>query len=57
MHEMKKKQQEVNRVKQQMKKSVGEKGLTNAKNSFEVFHIFHNQSDKKDVNSPTKNDS
>jgi hypothetical protein len=40
-----------------MKKSVGEKGLTNAKNSFEVFHIFHNQSDKKDVNSPTKNDS
>ena len=37
MHEIKKKEQEVNRVKEQMKKSVGEKSHVQAKNSFEVF--------------------
>jgi hypothetical protein len=37
MHEIKKKEQEVNRIKEQMKKSVGEKSTISAKNSFEVF--------------------
>ena len=37
MHEIKKKEQEVNRIKEQMKKSVGEKTHSQAKNSFEVF--------------------
>ena len=34
LHEIKKKEQEVNRIKEQMKKSVGEKSITTAKNSF-----------------------
>lgn len=42
LHEIKKKQQEVNRVKEQMKKSVCEKGSTNTKNSFQVYNLFHN---------------
>ena len=37
LHEIKKKEQEVNRVKEQMKKSVGERALIQAKNSFEIF--------------------
>ena len=37
LHEIKKKEQEVNRVKEQMKKSVGEKSLVQAKNSFEIY--------------------
>lgn len=36
IHEIKKKQQQVHRIKEQMKKSVGEK-IMSAKNSFEVF--------------------
>ena len=40
MHEIKKKEQEVNRVKEQMKKSVGEKSLVQAKNSIEVFEAL-----------------
>ena len=36
LHEIKKKEQEIHRVREQMKKSVGEKGLT-VQNSFEVF--------------------
>lgn len=37
LHEIKKKEQEVNKVKEQMKKSVGEKTNSQAKNSFEIF--------------------
>lgn len=37
LHEIKKKEQEVNKVKEQMKKSVGEKSNSQAKNSFEIF--------------------
>jgi hypothetical protein len=38
LHEIKKKEQEVNRVKEQMKKSVGEKVSSSVvRNSFEVF--------------------
>ena len=36
MHEMKKKEQEVNRIKEQMKKNVGEKNAPKAVN-FEVY--------------------
>ena len=36
MHEIKKKEQEIHRVREQMKKNVGEKGVT-VQNSFEVF--------------------
>lgn len=42
MHEMKKKQQQTNRIKQQMKKNVGQKSVL--KNvSFEVYEIFPKQ--------------
>lgn len=41
LHEIKKKEQEVNRIKEQMKKSVGEKSITSAKNSFEVFETMN----------------
>ena len=34
LHEIKKKEQEVSRIKEQMKKTVGEKTLPAAKNSF-----------------------
>jgi hypothetical protein len=39
LHEIKKKEQEVNRVKEQMKKSVGEKSLSQAKNSFDIAEV------------------
>lgn len=40
LHEIKKKEQEVYRVKEQMKKSVGEKNNSAAKNSFEIFETL-----------------
>ena len=45
LHEIKKKEQEVNRVKEQMKRSVGEKPGA-ARNSFEIFEGL---SPKKEV--------
>lgn len=46
LHEIKKKEQEINRMKEQMKKNVGEKNL--AKNSFEVLQGLGNRTPSKD---------
>ena len=46
LHEIKKKEQEINRMKEQMKKNVGDK--TVAKNSFEVFQGLGNRTPSKD---------
>lgn len=46
LHEIKKKEQEINRMKEQMKKNVGDK--TVGKNSFEVFQGLGNRTPCKD---------
>jgi nitrogenase subunit NifH len=46
LHEIKKKEQETVRVKEQMKKNIGEK--TPTKNSFEVFQNIGNRSPSKE---------
>ena len=53
MHEVKKREQELNRVKEQMKKNVGEKNAPKTLN-FEVYEIpqtkkFNEESDKVEL--------